>query len=119
MAPKFYGPYQIIRKISSVTYELKLQDKSQIHHLFHILNLKKVLGQHQTAQMTLPTFDEEGKLVLEPEVVIDIKERRLCSRIIKEYLVKWKNCPKEDASWETKKFWQQYSSLPFFEDKAS
>ena len=27
-APKFNGPYQIIRKISPVAYELKLPDKS-------------------------------------------------------------------------------------------
>ena len=27
LAPKFYGPYQIIRKISPVAYELKLPDK--------------------------------------------------------------------------------------------
>ena len=75
--------------------------------------------QHQTNQTTLPTLDEEGKLILEPKVVIHFKERRLSSRIIKEYLIKWKNHLEEDASWETKKFIQQYTSLPFFEDKAS
>ena len=77
------------------------------------------MGQHQIAQTTLPTLDEEGKLSLEPEDVIDIRERRLHSRIIKEYLIKWKNCPEEDASWETERFIQQYPSLPCFEDKAS
>ena len=49
LAPKFYGPYQIIRKISPVAYELKLPDKSRIHNVFHVSNLKKLLGQHQTA----------------------------------------------------------------------
>ena len=81
--PKFYGPYQIIRKISPVAYELKLADKSRIHNVFHVSNLKKLLGQHQTAQTTLPTLDDEGKLVLEPEIIINIKERRLRSHIIK------------------------------------
>ena len=84
--------------------------------MFRVL---KLLGQHQTAQTTFPTLDEEGKLVLEPETVIDIRERRLRSRIIKEYLIKWRKCPIEDASWETKKFHQHYPSLPCFEDKAS
>ena len=115
----FYGPYQITRKISVVAYKLKLPDKIRIQNVFHVSNLKKLLGQHQYAQTTLPTLDEEGKLVLEPKVVVDIRERRLRSRIIKEYLIKWKNCPLEDASWETEKFHQQYSSLPCFEDKAS
>ena len=77
------------------------------------------MGQHQIAQTTLPTLDEEEKLVLQPEAIINIRERRLRSRIIKEYLIKWKNCLEEDASWETEKFIQQCSSLPCFEDKAS
>ena len=41
LAPKFHGPYQIIRKINPVAYELKLPDKSQIHNVFHVSNLKK------------------------------------------------------------------------------
>ena len=57
--------------------------------------------------MALPTLDEEGKLILEPET------------IIKEYLIKWKSCPEEDASWEPNKFLQQHPSLIFFEDEAS
>ena len=31
LAPKFYGPYQIIRKISPVAYELKLLVKSLLN----------------------------------------------------------------------------------------
>ena len=46
LVPKFYGPYQINRKISPVAYELKLPDKSRIHNVFHVSNLKKLLGQH-------------------------------------------------------------------------
>ena len=44
LAPKFYGPYQIIQKISPITYELKLPDKSRIHNVFHVSNLKKYVG---------------------------------------------------------------------------
>ena len=48
LAPEFYGLYQIIQKISPVAYELKLPDKSRIHNVFYVSNLKKILGQHQT-----------------------------------------------------------------------
>ena len=75
------------------------------------------MGQQQSIQTTLPTLDEEGKLILELEAIINIKERRLNTRMIKEYLIKWKNFPKEDASWKTEKFVQQHPSLPCFEDK--
>ena len=78
----------------------------------------KSCGQQQSVQTTLPTLDEEGKLILEPEAIINMRERRLRTRMIKEYLIKWKNCPEEDVSWETEKFVQQHLSLPCFEDKA-
>ena len=45
VAPKFYGPYQIVQKISKVAYELKLPETSRIHNVFHVSNIKKLLGQ--------------------------------------------------------------------------
>jgi hypothetical protein len=47
----------------------------------------------------LPPLDEEGKLILIPEEVLEVRENKLRRRSIKEYLVKWKNIPNEDATW--------------------
>ena len=77
-----------------------------------------MLGQKQSVQTTLPTLDEEGKLILEPKAIINIREQILHTRMIKEYLIKWKNFPEEDASWETDKFVQHCLSLTYFEDKS-
>ena len=82
LAPKFYGPYQITRKISPVAYGVKFPNKSRIHNVFHVSNLKKLLGQHQSAHTILHTLDNEGKLVLEPEAIINIIERGLRSHVI-------------------------------------
>ena len=57
-------------------------------------------------------LDEEGRVIWEPEAIIAIWERKLRSRTLTEYLVKWKNFPDEDASWEIEQFRQQYPSLP-------
>ena len=57
-------------------------------------------------------LDEEGRIILDPEAIIATWEKRLHSRVIKEYLIKWKNLPEEDASWESKHFLQLHSSLP-------
>ena len=79
LAPKFYGPYQISKKISQVAYGLDLPPNSRIHNVFHISCLKKVLGQQQKAQTILPILDNEGRIVLEPEAILATRERRLRS----------------------------------------
>jgi len=45
---------------------------------------------------------DEGQLVLIPEEILEVKEKKLRKRSIREYLVKWKNLPIEDATWEGK-----------------
>ena len=63
LAPKFYGPYQISKKINQVAYGLDLPPNSRIHNVFHVSCLKKVLGQQQKAQTILPILDNEGRIV--------------------------------------------------------
>jgi hypothetical protein len=74
--------------------------------------LKKALGKHETAWTTFPTFDDEGKIVLELEGIVSTREKTLRSRVIKESLINWKSLLEDDASWETKDFRQQHLSLP-------
>ena len=69
-----------------------------------------------TITKELPPTDDEGKLVLQPEVIIDARERQLQNRTIREFLVRWKNFPDEDATWENKKI-LQHRSLQFLGDK--
>jgi hypothetical protein len=112
LAPKFYGPYKINRKISHVTYQLDLPDKIRIHNVFHISCLKKVLGQQQKAQTILPMLDEEGRIILDSETIIATWEKRIRSQVIKEYLIKWKNLLEKDNAWESENFRQLHPSLP-------
>ena len=72
-----------------------------------------MLGQHQMVQTILLILDDEGRVILELEAIIATRERRLRSETLKEYLIRWKNFPNEDASWETEQFRQQYPYLPF------
>ena len=64
----------------------------------------------------LPPMDDEGHLVLQPEAIIDTRERQLRSRMVQEFLVRWKNLSDEDATWESEKI-LQHPSLQLLEDK--
>jgi hypothetical protein len=100
LKPHFYGPYRVIKRVGEVAYELELPEGSRIHNVFHVSCLKKVLGQQVTTSTDLPPLDEEGQLVLTPEKIVDVRERRLRRRVIREYLVIWRGFPMEDATWE-------------------
>ena len=109
LKPRFYGPYRVIRRVGQVDYELELPQGSKIHNIFHVSCLKKALGQQVTVTGELLPTDDEGHLVLQPEAIIDTRERQLWSRAVQEFLVRWKNLPDEDATWESEKILQHPS----------
>lgn len=59
LAPRFYGLYQINKKINQVTYNLILLDRSCVHNVFHVSCLKKALGKYQSIQKTLSNVDDK------------------------------------------------------------
>jgi hypothetical protein len=82
-----------------VAYELELSEGSKIHNMFHISCLKRAVGQQVSIPEELPPLDEEGQLELMLEEVLERRERRLRSRVIRECLVRWRGLPVEDATW--------------------
>jgi hypothetical protein len=90
----------INRRIGVVAYEMDLPQGSPIHNIFHVFCLKKVIGQHIIPIETLPPTDEKGYLVLILEEILEVREKRVRKRSIKEYLIKWKDLPIKDATWE-------------------
>ena len=82
-----------------------------MHLVFHVSCLKKVIGEKILVQTILPELDEEGKIILEPETVMETRTRQLWNRSISEYLIKWKNLPTEDSTWEDENFIQKHPEL--------
>jgi hypothetical protein len=61
-------------------------------------------------------MDEEGHLFLVPEEILEVREKRLRNRSIKEYLIRLKDLPIEDATWENEQVVRE-TGLEFLEDK--
>ena len=99
-----------------MAYELDFLEESKIHNVFHVLNLKKIVGQHIAPSTEFPPLDDEGIWVLIPENILQVRERKLRNRVIREYLVKWKDFPIEDATWEGEQV-LQHLGLRLLEDK--
>ncbi|GJV89991.1 reverse transcriptase domain-containing protein, partial [Tanacetum coccineum] len=79
LAPRFVGPFEILERIGSVAYRLRLPEElSSVHDTFHVLNLKKCL-----ADVNLHVPLEEIKVyktlrfVEEPLEIMDLEVKTL------------------------------------------
>ena len=100
LSPRYYGPFQILKKIGQVSYKLDLPSDSKLHSTFHVSCLKAKLGQHVAAIPTLPAVDAEGILNPEPIAVLQERSHQLRNRTVTQVLIQWQGEGVENATWE-------------------
>jgi hypothetical protein len=88
LAPKYYGPYKVFQRIGSMTYKLELPPSSHVHLVFCVSFLKKVINNKIPVQNIFLDISEEGKIVLEPETIMETRIKQLRNRSITDYLIK-------------------------------
>jgi hypothetical protein len=54
LSAKYFGPYQIMDKVGSMSYRLQLPAHAKIHNVFHVVFLKKFEGMLSTVTPPLP-----------------------------------------------------------------
>jgi hypothetical protein len=95
LAPKFYGPFQVLARIGPVAYKLALPPKCRIHDVFHVVFLKKFTGTPPATVPRLPPI-KHGRVLPQPEKVL----RARLNRGVWEILVQWMGQAAADATWE-------------------
>ncbi|XP_068647418.1 uncharacterized protein [Aristolochia californica] len=112
-APRFFGPYKIIKKVGPVAYKLAFPPGSQIHDAFHVSLLRRHLGRVTPTSTQLPPVSDTTTVLPQSEKVLD---RRVIQkgkyRPKSEILVNWVGAPAEDATWENE--WRFTKSYPGF-----
>ena len=96
LAAKFYGPFKVIERVGAVAYRLELPASCKIHPVFHISQLKPVLGKdHEVIPLPESLTDAE-ELVLFPEELLD---SRYDADGFLEVLVSWRELPHFEKTW--------------------
>ncbi|KAH7421491.1 hypothetical protein KP509_13G060300 [Ceratopteris richardii] len=102
LSPRYCGPFQILKRIGKMAYQLQLPGNSQIHPVFHVSRLKKRLGESDNlipdSEVVEPISVQS--IPHEPESILRTREKRTRSHLYKECLVKWKDSSEDSATWE-------------------
>ena len=95
---KRLGPFTIIERIGTQAYRLELPKSMKIHPVFHVILLEPYKQSDipgRTHELPPPVIID-GEVEYEVEDILDVKISR--RRLL--YLVKWKDYPDSENSWE-------------------
>ncbi|KAL8167278.1 hypothetical protein V2J09_008777 [Rumex salicifolius] len=119
LAPRFFGPYVIKRRIGKVAYELELPAGTRIHPMFHVSLLKPARGHSLLISTQPPPISDSFELAVQPEKILAHRWKSIGGIIVLELLIQWANRPTEEASWEEYDMLQQQFPNFQLEDKSN
>ena len=64
LAARYYGPFEVLERIGKVAYRLRLPEGWRVHPVFHVSQLKQVVGANQVVTPLLPTLSPSEELVV-------------------------------------------------------
>nr|GEV80275.1 RNA-directed DNA polymerase [Tanacetum cinerariifolium] len=94
LSPRYYGLFAMVEQIGRVAYRLQLPVASSIHTVFHVSQLKRIIGDHQVVCDLL-----DGLVTKSPLVLVDVYGSRLDVGRGK-VLIAWKDMPESKATLE-------------------
>jgi hypothetical protein len=103
LAPRYIGPYEIVKVCGPVAYRIRLPDRfSVVHNVFHVTQLKKGFKVPETEVIAeANAWIEPDFLVVEHLLrVLDQKERKTRRHTVKMYKIQWSHHTEEEATWE-------------------
>jgi hypothetical protein len=109
LAPRYVGPFEILKVCGPVAYKIYLPSQlAAIHDIFHISQLKKCIKVPKKIVETRAIEIEPNLSNTEqPIQILDTKERITRRRKIKMYRILWDHHTEEEATWEIESYLQR------------
>ena len=104
---------QVVQQINPVSYKLALPAESRLHPVFHVSQLKKVVGNPDRVLPLPSTVTDDLEWVVEPLQIKDIRG----SGPEQSVLVQWKGLPDFESTWESARLIHQRFPEFQLEDK--
>ncbi|GKF58393.1 hypothetical protein Tco_0171930 [Tanacetum coccineum] len=104
LAPRYVGPFEILKRIGPVAYRLRLPDElSSVHDTFHVSNMKKCLADANLhVSLDEIKIDKTFCFVEEPVEIIDREVKSLKHSRILIVKVHWNSKRGPEFTWERK-----------------
>ncbi|KAG2390376.1 uncharacterized protein HKW66_Vig0222180 [Vigna angularis] len=101
LSPKFVGPYQILKKIGAVAYELALPPQlSNLHPVFHVSQLRKyVADPSHVLELEDVQLRPDRTLEMQPVCIEDSRTRLYKGKDVRLVKVVW-DAKTGDSTWE-------------------
>ena len=102
LSPRFIGPFEVLRRIGEVAYEVALPPELEhIHNVFHVSVLRPYKPDYKHVISYEPIQIEKDLSYEEiPIRIIDRKGQVLRNKVIPSVKVIWRNQSIEEATWE-------------------
>ena len=106
LSQRWIGPFTVKRKLSPLVYELDLPSTLLIHPVFHVSKLRPHRSSERFDPHRPPVPDRPAPEIIDDEEVYEVEAirqhrlRKWRGRTYKQYLVKWKDYPEWENTWE-------------------
>ncbi|XP_070037217.1 uncharacterized protein [Nicotiana tomentosiformis] len=103
LSPRFIGPFEVLRRVEEVAYELALPPNiSGVHPVFHMSMLQRYHPDlSHVLDFSTIQLDESLGYEEEPVATVDRQDRQLRSKRIFAVKVQWRGQLVEEATWES------------------